>query len=271
MSDEILKKRYGNWALLAGAAEGLGEAFTFTLARRGMNIVMVDNQPGPLKALAKKVEEEFGIKTITQYLDLAQADAAREIMHILRGIDCRLMIYNAAFSRVKPFLESTEEELDLYMDTNARTPLKLVHAFAAYLQQHSRAGGIMLMSSLAGLIGMQLVAPYAATKAFTWNLVEALHHELKSLHIDIMACIAGATATPAYLATKPHYGLFKPSVMKPEMVAEEALSRFGRKTLYIPGLLNRWSYFFLTRLLPRKVASAIANRTMKRMYRFNVK
>jgi short-subunit dehydrogenase len=122
------------------------------------------------------------------------------------------------------------------------------------------------MSSLAGLIGMQLVAPYAATKAFTWNLAEALHYELKQYNIDIMACIAGATATPAYLETLPQYGLIKPAVMKPDKVAEEALINLGRKTLFIPGLSNRISYFLLTRVLPRKVASAITNGTMRKLY-----
>ncbi len=110
------------------------------------------------------------------------------------------------------------------------------------------------------------MAPYAATKAFAWNLVEALHYELKVYNIDVMACIAGATATPAYLETQPRYGLFKPAVMKPGEVAEEALKKLGRKTLFIPGLVNRTSYFILTRLLPRKAASAIANSTMRKLY-----
>lgn len=122
------------------------------------------------------------------------------------------------------------------------------------------------MSSLAGLIGMQLVTPYAATKAFAWNLAEALHHELKPYKIDVMACIAGATATPAYLKTNPKYGWPKPAVMQPEDVAETALKNLGRKTLFIPGVANRFNYFILTRLLPRKIAASIANKTMGGMY-----
>jgi len=122
------------------------------------------------------------------------------------------------------------------------------------------------MSSLAGLIGMHMVTSYAATKAFSWNLAEALHHELKPHHIDVMACIAGATATPAYMKTNPTYGLIKPSVMKPSTVAEAALKKLGKKTLFIPGYSNRLNYFILTRLLPRKIAAGIANGTMSKMY-----
>jgi len=83
----------------------------------------------------------------------------------------------------------------------------------------------------------------------------------------VMACIAGATSTPAYLSSSPEYGFFKPQIMKPEDVAKEALKQLGKKALFIAGFSNRLNYFFLTRLLPRQLASYIANRVMERMYK----
>lgn len=126
------------------------------------------------------------------------------------------------------------------------------------------------MSSLAGLLGMQYIVPYAASKAFTWNLAESLNHELKPYDIDVMACIAGATATEAYLGTNPQYGLIKPQVQQPEEVAKQALKKLGKRTLFMPGFSNRFNYFILTRILPRKWAATIANKTMKKMYAENV-
>jgi len=264
------QKKYGSWALVAGAAEGLGEAYSKALARRRINLLMVDNKPGPLSDLAIFLENEHSIKTRQLVLDLQNDEAVATIMKEVENCDCRLMIYNAAYSRVKPFLELDKDELDLFIDINTRLPLKLVYSFAHYLKQ-KKSGGILLMSSLSGLIGMQLVAPYAATKAFNWNLAEGLHHELKNHNIDIMACVAGATSTQAYLNTNPEYGFFKPSVMKPAEVAERALKALGKKTLYIPGFSNRISYFFLTRFLPRKWAAALANKTMGKMYAEKIK
>ncbi len=182
------------------------------------------------------------------------------------GYDTRLLVYNAAFSVVKPFSDLSSEELDAFIDVNVRSQLHLVHAFSNRSIAANRTGGILLMSSLSGLIGMQLVASYAASKAFTLNLAEALHHELKEHGIDVMACIAGAIATPAYLKTNPNYGAVKPLVMKPEDVAEAALRKFGKKALFIPGFSNRMNYFILTRMMPRKMAAAIANKTMREMY-----
>jgi short-subunit dehydrogenase len=126
---------------------------------------------------------------------------------------------------------------------------------------------MLFMSSLAGLWGTQLLGPYGATKAFSYILAEALNHELKAHHIDVMACIAGATATPAYLGTEPRYGWPRPTVMEPQDVAERALARLGKRAVYIPGMANRMNYFLLSRVLPRSVARRLFNSTTGKMYR----
>lgn len=260
------KEKYGPWAIVAGAAEGLGEAYSTALAKRQLNLVMVDNQLSAMEKLSNKLQKKFGIQTKQLHLDLSEKGAVEQILKTASDADAGLLLYNAAFSQIKPFVDHTSEELDTFIEVNTRTQIQVVHAFAKQLIQLKREGGILMMSSLAGLIGMQLVAPYAATKAFAWNLAEALHHEMKPHKIDVMACIAGATATPAYLRTNPKHGLVKPLVMKPGEVAEATLKKLGKKTLFIPGFSNRLNYFILTRLLPRKMAASIANKTMGKMY-----
>jgi len=267
MSANLFKKKYGNWAIVVGSAEGLGEAYSRSLAKRNMNLIMVDNQLNSLTDLSKQLEKDFSIETVQLYLDLSETDVVQKMMTEIKKVDCRLLIYNAAYSLIKPFVNHTENELDNFIDINTKTQLKLVHQFSKLLVDKNQPGGIVLMSSLAGLIGMQLVSSYAATKAFAWNLAEALHHELKPNNIDVMACIAGATATPAYLKTKPTYGSIKPLVMKPEDVSESALNTLGKKALFIPGFSNRMNYFILTRLLPRKLAASVANKTMLTMFK----
>lgn len=266
MSEKTFKKKYGPWCLVVGAAEGLGEAYTISLAKRNMNIIMVDNQKSILESLSQQVERDYGVETIRLHLDLQEENAFERMLQQIQKVECRLLIYIAAYSLIKPFIHHTIAELDHFIDINTRTQIKLVHQFSQHLIRKKQSGGILLMSSLAGLIGMQLVTPYAATKAFSWNLAEALHHELKPYKIEVMACIAGATATPAYLKTNPKYGLIKPSVMQPDLVAEQALKNMGKSALFIPGFSNRFNYFVLTRLLPRKMAASIANKTIGDMY-----
>lgn len=267
MSVNLFKNNYGNWAIVVGSAEGLGEAYSVALAKRSINLIMVDNQQNTLTKLAQQLKTAYRIETLELHIDLSDSDAVNKMMTEINKVDCRLLIYNAAYSVIKPFVNHSEEELDAFIEINIKTQLKLVHQFSKSIIDKKQSGGIILMSSLAGLIGMQLVSTYAATKAFAWNLAEALHHELKSKNMDVMACIAGATSTPAYLKTKPTYGVIKPLVMKPEDVAESALNKLGKTALFIPGFSNRMNYFILTRLLPRKLASSIANNTMESMFK----
>lgn len=260
------KNKYGDWALVAGAALGLGESFCTQLAKRGINIIMVDNQLEAMEKLSKKLISKYGIETTTLTIDLFESDSSNSILEKIQNIDCRLMIYNAAFSRIKKFVDHTPEELESFVNVNISAQLKLVHGFSKMLIDKNKIGGIILMSSLAGLLGMQLIAPYASSKAFAWNLAEALYHELKPNNIDVLACIAGATETEAYLKTNPQYGGLKPQVQKPDVVAMSALMELGKRAIYISGRSNRFNYFILTRLLPRKMAARIANNTMRKMY-----
>lgn len=261
-----LKNKYGEWALVAGAAIGLGEAYCVALAKRGINIIMIDNQESSLNKLSEELMSIYDIETLTLAVDLFHSSYISQIMKIVNDKDCRLLIYNAAFSRIKYFTELTSDELEHFLNVNIGSQLKLVHAFSKLLINKKQNGGIILMSSLAGLLGMQLIAPYAASKAFAWNLAEALNHEFKPNNIDVMACIAGATSTEAYLKTNPDYGFLKPQVQEPSVVAESALNKLGKKAIFISGFSNRMNYFILTRLMPRRMAAKIANGTMRKMY-----
>ncbi len=261
-----LKDKYGDWALVAGAALGLGESYCKILAKHGFNLVMIDNQENALIELSDKLKASFKIVTLPIHIDLANPDSIAIIIEKIKKLNCRLLVYNAAFSRIKKFTDHSPEELDQFMKVNLGSQIKLVHSFSKGLIDKKQNGGLILMSSLAGLLGMQYIAPYAATKAFTWNLAEALHHELKPFNIDVTACIAGATATEAYLNTKPKYGFIKPQVQQPDDVAEAAIKMLGKKALFISGRSNQINYFILTRLLSRKWAAKIANNTMRKMY-----
>lgn len=261
------EKQYGDWAIILGSAEGIGESYSRILAQMGYHLIMVDHHQESLISLAKELEKEHKIHTKTMCLDLAKPDVVAMIMNKIKSLDCRLFIYNAAYSLIKDFTDYSSEELDGFLNVNTKTPLHLVHSYAQFLKERGQGGGIILMSSLAGLIGMQLVTPYAASKAFTWNLAEALYHELKPYNIDVMACIAGATSSRTYINTQAKQGSIKPQIQTPEEVVFEALKNLGKKALHISGFSNRLNYFLLLRILPRKMSARIANKVIWKMYK----
>ncbi|MFZ4522149.1 MAG: SDR family NAD(P)-dependent oxidoreductase [Bacteroidales bacterium] len=261
-----LRERYGNWALVAGAAEGLGEGFTNFLAAEGFNIIMVDVNPKAMAELARGIRQNFKVETVEIVLDLAGSDAAETCMKAAADKDCRLMIYVAAYSKVSRFADLEPSDLNGFLAVNTHTLLHLVHGFSKRLIASKQQGGILLVSSLAGLIGPQFVATYAATKSFGIRLAEALHSELKVHDIDITTCCAGTVSTPKYWESQPNFDRMKPPIMQPSEVAEYALFKLGKQPVCIPGLTNRLQYLFLMNLIPRKLASRLVNNAMEKMY-----
>lgn len=259
-------KHYGEWALVAGAAEGIGAAFCEALAQRSMNLAMVDIREAALKGTAARLEGTYAVRTKCLVRDLSDEEAWSACMNFIEGSDCRLMVYVPAYSPVKPFLSNTPDEISHYLRLNSLTPLQLVRAFATRIRGNE-TGGIILMSSLAGLIGPKFVAPYAATKAFNIVLAESLFHEMKSAGIAITACCAGPTSTPTYWSSLPDSRSAAANVMEPVGVAACALKNLGKKAICIPGFKNRFFYFILLHLLPRRLASALVSSGMGKMYR----
>jgi short-subunit dehydrogenase len=259
-----LKNKYGQWACVLGAAEGLGAAFSRVLASEGFNLMLVDIDNSKLKKTGEFIRSNYNVETVILIQDLSETQRVTSIIEQIKALDCRFMIYNAAYGPVKPFLSNTPEELDLYQNINMNTTLHLVYQF---IEMHlNRPSGILLLSSLAGFRGTQFVVPYAATKAFLWNLAEGLYYEFKDQHLDISVCVAGATDTPNFRSTNPKKGLFSPKPMNPELVAKEAIRYFGKKLFIVPGFSNKMAHLILSRVLPRQWASAIHNATMKKMY-----
>lgn len=261
----ITPDKYGKWACVAGAAEGLGAAFAHSLAKRGMNLILVDKNQVELESTVSQLNKDFKIETQEVIEDLSSKDSAENIMKQLAEKDCRFLVYNAAYGPVMPFLSNSEADLDLYLSVNNRTLLLLIHQFIK--RSVPSPMGILLISSLAGLRGTQLVIPYAATKAFIWNLAEGLHYEFRDKNLDISVVCAGTIDTPGFRSTKPKLTFFTPAPMKPSAVAEEAIKKFGRRFFIVPGFANKFAVFLFERILPRSIASKIHNDTMGQIYR----
>jgi len=263
-----LKTRYGSWGLVAGAAEGLGSTYSQVLAEIGMNLILVDQKKEPLDSLTSQLESSFGIRVRKICIDLAFGESVGNMMDAIIETECRLMIYNAAFSQVQRFMKNDPATLERYVQVNIKTPIQLVHAFCNFhVPEKDQRKGILLMSSLAGSWGTRLLAPYGASKAFNHILAESLYYELKDEGFDVLACIAGATATPGYLASLP-FGESKPrSAMQPVTVVKAALQAIGRRPFVIPGFKNKLVYFLMTRILPRRTSVKLMNHAVGNRYR----
>ena len=247
------RERYGPWALVAGASEGLGAAYAEALARRGLDLILVARQGELLQALAAR-------------LHLSQPEAAEQIARETQPDEVGLLVYNAAFSAVGRFLDHPMEDHLREVDTNVRTLLGLVNTFGQRMLAAGH-GGIILMSSLSAFQGSAYISTYSATKAFNIVLAEGLWEEWRRSGVDVLACIAGAIRTPNYLASSPkRSGGIADATLKPESVVAEALAALGHRPTVIPGRLNRLSSFVMRRLLSRQAAIRIMGNVLRGMY-----
>lgn len=259
------KELYGPWALVCGSADGLGAAYSRALAKRGLNLVMIDFQADKLESIQRELEETYGIQTVALHQDLSTDNAVNNVLGAVGDKGCHLMVYNAAYGPVKMFTENEDAELDTYINVNSRVPLHLAYQLVKRWKEAKQKGGLIFMGSMAGLRGTQMVAPYSATKAFASNLAEALHFELKDFNIDVLGVCPGTMRTNPYMGSQPKPMPMQPPIQEPADVAEEVLHALGRKVIHIPGRYNRLTDRFLG-WLPRNWATKVMNDSMRKIY-----
>ncbi|HPG27251.1 MAG TPA: SDR family NAD(P)-dependent oxidoreductase, partial [Myxococcota bacterium] len=236
--DDDFRARYGPWALVAGASDGIGECFARALARRGTNLVLLARREPLLADLAAELRARHGIETRCLPADLTGDDLDRRVADATDDLEVGLLVYNAgAVHGARPFHDQPVEHALGLVALNCRGPVLLAHRLGRRMRDRGR-GGMLFLTSMAALAGSSYTATYCATKSFDLVLAEALWHELTPRGVDVMAVIAGATRTPSMLTSNPGFEDY-PGLMEPEDVAAGALANLGRGPVWVAGKANR--------------------------------
>lgn len=264
---DSLREKYGSTALVAGASEGIGAAFAQSLAAAGCDLVLVARRKEPLDALATELRLAHKVQVTVVPCDLAATDAATTLQAALVGREINIFVYNAAVPFIGRFEDDPIPHHNQIAQVNMVTPMNLTHIFGGEMLKKGK-GAVILMASLAGFQGSGFLAAYAASKAFDRVLAESLWYEWKDRGVDVIACCAGATATPNYLNSNPgKTSVFAPKVQTPDEVVRECLQQLGRRPSWITGRGNRIASFFMQRVMPRRMAIRIMGDTTRKMYR----
>ncbi len=264
-----LKTKYGSLALVAGASEGIGEAFSHYLASQGLNVILVARREEPLALLAQKLSTTYNIHAESLPLDLSSSTAPVDLVQKLEGRSIDLFVYNAAISYIGHFEDHSIADHTRMAQLNMITPLNLVHAIGRDMLKQGK-GAVIIMASMAGLQGTGHITTYAATKAFDRVLAESLWFEWKNRGVDVLGCIAGATTTPGFIKSNPSKLKFgNPSLQTADQVVKECFDNLGKRPSFISGRSNRFATFLMQRLFPRKWAVNIIGSTTSKMYRID--
>ncbi|WP_040687570.1 SDR family NAD(P)-dependent oxidoreductase [Nocardia vinacea] len=199
--------KYGPWALVAGASDGVGAAFAERIARDGVNVVLLARRQHVLDQVAAGIGKRTGTQTRTLAIDLAQAGAAQVVADATQDLDIGLLVYCAgADPRFESFLTSPVTAAESLVQRNCVVPMQLCHHYAPAMVRRGR-GGIVIVGSGAGLAGAPNMVAYGASKAFDMVFTEALWAELHDKGIDVLGLILGKTDTPALRRLEHHRGV----------------------------------------------------------------
>lgn len=233
--------RYGPWALVAGASDGVGAGFARALAERGLNVVLMARRQQVLDEVAAGIRAETGVDTRTVAVDLAEPDAMATIAGATAGLEIGTVVYCAGGDpNYEPFLANPVEVPLALVRRNCVVPMQVCHHFAGAMVERGR-GGIILLSSAAGLAGAPNVVAYAATKAFDLVLAEALWSELHGQGVDVLSLVLGATDTPALRRLLARRGSISdpeapiPGAATPEQVVTEGLDNLANGPTWFVG------------------------------------
>ena len=247
------------YALITGAASGMGRIYARRLSERGYGVVLVDIDAGGLDSLADELGDADVIR-IEQ--DLTERDAASRIAGIVRehGLQIEILINNAGMIFTSEISETPSDKLFAMMMLHCTTPLLLCHELVPEMKASGR-GRVLNVSSICAWMHWPAIGMYANTKGFVKDCSRSLRLETRGTGVTVTAAFFGAVDTPLFgfsarTRRKMHaWGL----MISPEKAVDKALkAMFKGKKRVVPGLLNR---------LAIPVVSIISDRTISRLYR----
>lgn len=257
-----LAKKYGDWALVTGASSGIGKEIVKQLANEGFNLVLVSRSKSNLSNIKEEINNP-DVLIITIELDLTSRGFLIEIVEQIKGLDIGLLANLAGAMTLDKYVNmSLEDELYL-IELNIIAPSILTNHFAKVFKKRGK-GAILITGSMLGYIGTPYMAIYSATKAYENTRAEALYHELKQYHIDVLGLAPGLTKTPM---TIPYdFSALPMKISEPQKVAIKGIRSMGKRPLTTPGVLNKFMNAFSKHVFSRKFNSKMFQFFLKKVY-----
>ena len=185
----------GKTAVITGGARGIGAAIAHLLGRRGAKLMLLDVLDGALAATVASLAAE-GVEAIGHKVDVRRRSEVQHAMDaaIARFGSIDIVINDAATGPVAPFLELTDEQWSLALDTNL-TGCFIVAQEGVRRMTQPAGGRVVNLASLAAYTANSNQAAYASAKAGVVALTRAMAFELGPRGITVNAVSPGPIAT----------------------------------------------------------------------------
>ena len=258
-------RNYEVYALVTGAASGMGRIYSERLALKGYNVILVDiNSKGleetvaivesKVKSSVRISEEMKGrLRILPLVQDLSAQDAADRIYEKTEAEGClvEVLVNNAGIMYCQGIDETSERMLRLIMMVHMNTPLMLCRKYVGGMKKRG-CGYILNISSLAAWMTWPGIGMYGATKCFVRNYSRELRIECQKTGVSVTNAYFGAVDTPL-IPLKDSLRTLARGLMvmiRPEKAVDRALkATFRRRKGTMPGFLNKLFWPFIV-ILP---------------------
>ena len=186
----------GKNALVTGAGRGIGKAIALELAAKGAFVIV--NYNGSKEAAEQRVAEikAAGGDAVAYQCSVSDYEACGAMITALikeyAHID--ILVNNAGITRDGLLMKMSEEDFDAVINTNLKGCFNTIRHMSRYFLKQ-RAGKIINISSVSGILGNAGQANYSASKAGVIGLTKAVARELASRGINVNAVAPGFVET----------------------------------------------------------------------------
>ena len=274
--------RYEKYALVTGAASGMGKLYAAKLARRGYNLLLVDINALKLDEAAQEIRSEvasfddyrkewtsaFDLVTIPQ--DLSDQDAAAKVAAAAQGKIVEVLINNAGIMFCKKTCETSPRFLSLIMMLHCYTPLMLCREFVPGMIERGR-GYVLNISSLAAWMEWPAIGMYGNTKRFVKGFSRSLRIECRGTGVSVTNAYFGAVDTPL-VPLKPNLRKLARNLqvmIDADKATDKALkAMFKKRKGTMPGFVNKIFFPFVV-ILPDWLLAWAMNKFGRYLYTKN--
>jgi NAD(P)-dependent dehydrogenase (short-subunit alcohol dehydrogenase family) len=179
------------YILVTGAGSGLGEGSALGMAQQGHNVIAAVETWPQVTTLREKARL-LDLKTLkVEKLSLLDR---YDVAHALKW-NFDILVNNAGIGEGGPISEIPVELVRQNFETNVFAALDFTQRVVKKWVANSTHGKVVFVSSVVGLLAVQAIPAYAASKHAVQSIAEAMYEELKPFGIQVQTINPGPYLT----------------------------------------------------------------------------